>query len=53
MIIGGGRDLAWQFAYERYLDQLHAHYHCAEVVVGSNNRDKQGRRRGADAHAKT
>jgi hypothetical protein len=23
------------------------------VIVGSNNRDKQGRRRGADAHAKS
>ena len=33
-------------------DRLHAHEHCTEVLVGSNTRDAQGSRRGADAHAK-
>jgi hypothetical protein len=52
VIIGGGRDLAWRFEYETYLETLHTHYGFEEVIVGSNTRDTQGRRRGADAHAK-
>src|SRR5437763_321611 len=52
VIIGGGRDLKWQFEYETYLERLHAYYGFEEVIVGSNLRDHQGRRKGADAHAK-
>jgi hypothetical protein len=52
VIIGGGRDLMWQFEYDTYLDTLHAHYQFEEVIVGSNVRDHAGRRKGADAHAK-
>jgi hypothetical protein len=52
VIIGGGRDLMWQIEFDTYLDTLHGHFHFEEVIVGSNIRDKQGRRVGADAHAK-
>jgi hypothetical protein len=52
VIIGGGRDLKWRFEFETYLELLHARYRFAEVIVGSNNRDAAGRRKGADAHAK-
>ena len=42
----------WRFEYETHLEQLHAHYGFSEVIVGSNTRDPQGRRKGIDAHAK-
>ena len=42
----------WRFEHESYLDDLHRLYQFQEVIVGSNLRDKNGRRLGADAHAK-
>jgi hypothetical protein len=49
---GGGRSLQWRFEFETYLETLHTGFAFAEVIVGSNNRDAAGRRKGADAHAK-
>jgi hypothetical protein len=46
------KEMMWQFEFDAYLDTLHAHFQFEEVIVGSNTRDKPGRRVGADAHAK-
>jgi hypothetical protein len=52
VIVAGGRDLSWAWRFEEWLETLHSAYVFHEVVVGSNNRDPTGQRRGADAHAK-
>lgn len=51
VIVCGGRDYAWGFPDEAWLDALHARYGFTEVIVGSDTRDAQGHRRGADAYA--
>jgi hypothetical protein len=44
--------MMWQLEHDTYLERLHGHLQFDEVIVGSNVRDKQGRRLGEDAHAK-
>lgn len=51
VLICGGRDFAWDIRHDRYLNELYALYGFVEVLVGSDERDRQGRLRGAEAHA--